>query len=226
MKEEKIEIYFAAALFNLRETLQNAFLVSELEKKYKVNFPQRDGFEFSQLGKALKKYITEKEIPSAIQDIIYYYDMGKLLPKSKIVVANFDEPQDEGVIVEATHAKLSGIPVIGFRTDVRSPYGNLEDNLRGMHFFPAYQCDIFIPVFTPSKTRKQGEENIKDLANKIDSATTLCKPNFNPNPVYKKTIDYANTLFNNIQDIHTNLEEIAKRYSKNKNKPNTPLILK
>ena len=41
-------IYFAAALFCLREVGLNAVINEKLEKLgYKTNLPQRDGFEFS-----------------------------------------------------------------------------------------------------------------------------------------------------------------------------------
>ena len=47
-------IYFAAALFCLREVGLNAVINEKLEKLgYKTNLPQRDGFEFSQFSEAL-----------------------------------------------------------------------------------------------------------------------------------------------------------------------------
>src|SRR3989344_5444522 len=134
---EQVSIYPAAALFNGRETIFNSLLVEGLEKLgYKTNFPQRDGFEFGDLSKTLDGKLLDREINTAAQNIIYYLDMGVFLPKSDVILANFDEPLDEGVIVEASYATLMGKFVIGLRTDVRSPYGSLEDAFRGMHFFP------------------------------------------------------------------------------------------
>ena len=55
-----------------------------------------------------------------------------------------DEPLDPGVLVEIMFAKEMGIPVIEYRTDSRSPYGNMDEIHKGMHFFPLFPADHFI----------------------------------------------------------------------------------
>ena len=224
---EQVSIYPAAALFNGRETIFNSLLVEGLEKLgYKTNFPQRDGFEFGDLSKTLDGKLLDREINTAAQNIIYYLDMGVFLPKSDVILANFDEPLDEGVIVEASYATLMGKFVIGLRTDVRSPYGSLEDAFRGMHFFPAYQAHRFIYHSMPSRTHEERKEQIRSLVDRIHRVIeeegishqeTL--PDYaTQNPNIKHIMLRADLLFKEIPDIHSNsgIEEIASRYLRNR----------
>lgn len=81
--------------------------------------------------------------------------MGVFIPGSDVILANLNEP-DDGVVVGASYAKLILKFVIGLRTDVRSPYGSLDDDFGGMHFFPVYQSHRFISHYLPSRTPKSG----------------------------------------------------------------------
>ena len=103
-------IYVAAALFNGRETMFNWRLSSELEKKWSGTTitPQLDGYEFSALADAFSKNVPPEELSDVVQSVIYYFDMGYCLPMSDIVIANLDEPLDEGVVTEVSYAKLMG----------------------------------------------------------------------------------------------------------------------
>ncbi len=223
---EKIVIYPAAALFNGRETHFNSQLVEGLERLgYKTNFPQRDGFEFGNLTKALSGKIQQNQIGSAVQKVIYFLDMGVFVPKSDIVLANLDEPLDEGVVVEASYAKLMGKFVIGLRTDVRSPYGMPNDNFGGMHFFPAYQTHQFLSHYMPSKTPVERDEQMNSLIQKIHSKISDANiyhqetiPDYiKNNPNLQPILEGATLLFDGIGNIHSDksLEEIASRYIKN-----------
>jgi len=227
--DKPIVIYPAAALFNARETYFNSQLVERLERLgYKINFPQRDGFEFGNLTKALSEKLQQDKIGSAVQNIIYFLDMGVFLPKSDVVLANLDEPLDEGVVVEASYAKLMGKFVIGLRTDVRSPYGTPKDNFGGMHFFPAYQAHQFLSHYMPSKTPEEREEQMSSLVQIIHSTIQEAGishhetiPNYvTNNPNLHLILEGGRILFNGIGDIHSKegLKEIASRYVKNKEK--------
>ena len=133
----KIKIFYAGSLFNARENLFNILFVEKLEQLgYSVFCAQRDGFEFSKLNEILKGKIKDDEIDITSSDIIYLWDMGFNLPKCDVVLANLDEPLDPGVDIEQTYARFMGKFVIGIRSDVRSPYGTLEDKWGGMHYFP------------------------------------------------------------------------------------------
>jgi nucleoside 2-deoxyribosyltransferase len=220
---DKIIIYSAAALFNARETCFNSQLVEGLEKLgYGVDLPQRDGFEFGNLAKILSGKLQHEQINSSIQNIIYLLDMGIFIPRSDIVLANFDEPLDEGVVVEASYAKLMGKFIIGLRTDVRSPYGAPNDNFKGMHFFPALQTHKFISHYVSSKTPKEREEQMNSLVQKIhteiqsagishkETTPEYVKSNPNIYPV----LEGAQLLFRGVEDIHSEkgLEEITSRF--------------
>jgi len=224
--EKPIVIYPAAALFNGRETHFNSHLVEELEKiGYKTNFPQRDGFEFGNLAKALSGKLQQEQIGSAVQNVIYFLDMGVFVPKSDVVLANLDEPLDEGVVVESSYAKLMGKFVIGLRTDVRSPYGLSTDNFGGMHFFPAYQTHKFIPHHMTSKTPEERNEQMNSLVQRIDKTIKNARITHvdtiseyaRSNPNLQPILEGANLLFSGITNIHSEkgLEKIALRYINN-----------
>ncbi len=83
------------------------------------------------------------------------------------MVANLDEPIDEGMVVEISYAHLIGKPVLGFRTDIRSPYGDKPDPLGGIHFFVAYQCDDFISQYMPSKKSKDADQEMINLVDQL-----------------------------------------------------------
>ncbi|MCK5149565.1 nucleoside 2-deoxyribosyltransferase [Candidatus Pacearchaeota archaeon] len=225
--KDRIIIYPAAALFNGRETHFNSQLVEGLERfGYKTNFPQRDGFEFGNLTNALSGKLQQDQISSAVQNVIYFLDMGVFIPKSDVVLANFDEPLDEGVVVESSYAKLMGKFVIGLRTDIRSPYGAPNDNFGGMHFFPAYQSHEFISHYMPSKTPEEREsqmgffiQRIHQLIQDTEISPQKVIPNYvKNNPNLYPVLEGAKLLFDGIKDIHSEkgLEKIALRYIKNK----------
>jgi nucleoside 2-deoxyribosyltransferase len=225
----KTVIYPAAALFNARETYFNSILVEKLENLgYKTNFPQRDGFEFGNLKKALSGLIPASQINTAVSNVIYYLDMGVLLKGSDVILANLDEPLDEGVVVEASYGKLMGKFVIGLRTDIRSPYGRPDDDYGAMHFFPAYQTHRFISHYMPSRTPEERVVQMDALALKIHdiiiedevSHQEIIPDYAWDNPNLNKVFEGAEVLFNDIDDIHSTcgLETIASRYIKNKKK--------
>ena len=129
---------------------------------------------------------------------------------------------------EASYAKLMGKFVIGLRTDVRSPYGTPIDNFGGMHFFPAYQTNQFIPHYMPSKTPKERNDQMSSLVQIIDTTiknTGISHANTIPeyakiNPNFQKVFEGAHLLFFGIKDIHSEegLEEIVLRFINNKEK--------
>jgi len=218
---EKKRAYFAAGLFNLADKYFNASLSAELEENFDVVLPQRQGFEFSRLHTALEGIVSENEIENAINHIIYYLDLGFLLHSCDFCFARLDEPADEGVIVEVKEAKRIHMPVIGYRTDIRSPYGSDKNEVRGAHFFPAYSCDMLIN-FTSGKISEveEGKKEIKRLAELIYLGAERILNNYNGKLPHKDVnitsgIHYiGKTLFRDLEDLHSeeSLTEIARRY--------------
>jgi nucleoside 2-deoxyribosyltransferase len=215
--DEKIVIYNGASLFNTREILFNDKLVSNLEKKYKIISPQRDGFEFVDLMNSISSKVVDKEVDLTTKNIIYFLDMGYFIPKSDVILANFDEPIDEGLVVEATYAKLMGKFVLGFRTESRTPYGSFQDTYKGTHIFPVYQTNEFIfdysdfrdpDLFALTRKIKESIEKNKIIHKKSLPNYVLSNPNF------KKLIDGANYLFEGIEEFNSSgsVDKIISRY--------------
>ena len=225
--DEPLQIYFAAALFSGRETYFNRMMTNILEDKgYTVKLPQRDGFEFGNLTEALTDKLEPKEVPQAVQNIIYFLDMGIFVAESDVIIANLDEPLDEGVVVEIAYARILGKYVIGYRTDVRAPYGGISELAGGTHFFPVHQCDVFIKHPMSCQTKESADEEMSSLADLIDSYIQdkdLTKHRYHPNyvlenPNLSNIIKGAEILFKDIGDIHsdTGIDEIVQRYIENK----------
>lgn len=105
---------------------------------------------------------------------IYLLDVGSLIGKSDIILANLDENMDPGVIVEMMFAKQMGKAVIGYRTDMRAVFGKMEDFCNGMHFFCFFPCDYFVLV--PSyyslgiKNRSDSESFMNSIIIELDKA--------------------------------------------------------
>ncbi|MFT3742156.1 MAG: nucleoside 2-deoxyribosyltransferase [Gammaproteobacteria bacterium] len=160
---KKCQLYFASALFSLREKVFNDIIVSNLEKNsnYSVFLPQRNGFEFSKLNELLLRYFDPHEALRAEQLIIYYLDMGFFLEKSDVILAILDEDIDPGVAVEITYANLMGKPIIGIRTDVRSPYGATPKE--GIHFFPLLQLSDLIYFYGQDNSSREIQNSLQQL---------------------------------------------------------------
>lgn len=222
----RIKIYPAASLFNARETFFNIHLTHLLESKkgYVVHLPQRDGFEFGNLAGVLTKILPQEEVDRAVEFIIYILDIGKFIPESHVVIANLDEPLDSGVDIEECYARMMGKFVIGFRTDVRNPFG--PNDYRGMHFFPTYQCNVFISHYMPGKNIRYAENEMKALAERIHCAIQVSKDKFIDGvrksamkiPEIGSVVLIAKVLFEDLDDIHSekSLKKIATRYLANK----------
>lgn len=224
---DNLTVYIGAGLFNGRETYFNSLLAEGLEKRgYQTFLPQRDGFEFGNLACALSGRLEQDEIEGAVQDVIYFLDMGSFIPRSDVLVANWDEPIDEGLAVEASYARLMNKTVIGFRTDVRSPYGSPSGRLGGMHCFPARQADYFLLQDMASRTPQERQEQMDELVQRIDATIDTgyvmkqdrLPPYVRDNPRMRPVLDGADVLFGGIDNLHSSegIDALAARYVQNK----------
>jgi hypothetical protein len=216
-----LTVYFAGGLFNAAQTCFNIKLTQQLEKWVKrIYLPQRDGFEFSKLATTLASHLPPAEVSQALQIIIYLLDLGVFVHGSDVLIVNLDEPLDEGAVIEKLWGRMLEKFVIGFRTDVRSPYGNLNEPLRGMHFFPAHQCHHFIWRSIIPKRPYEVEEQIDILAGEL--IDTMEKKSDLVNiisiPHTDRVIERAQYLFKLVPDIHSEegLTVIVGRYLKRK----------
>lgn len=207
-------LYLAAALFTARETMFNLEIANGLEAHgHEVFLPQRDGFEFSILANALIDKIEKDDIEQAVQNIIYIFDIGKKLPGCDLVIANLDEPLDEGVLIEISYAKLMNIPVIGFRTGARMPFGT--NAMLGIHFFPAFQCDTFICQRVYCKT---SNEELMTLVNEIDTEVRcIDKRNKEIPKIANEIVDASNKIFNDVDFKSSDyIDKIVSNYKVHK----------
>ena len=203
-------LYFGAALFCSRELNFNVHLNDKLEKLgYKTNFPQRDGFEFSpHTANILEElFESEHERSHAIGWVIYLIDVGKFLYTADVMIANLDEVTDPGVIVEMMFAHQLGKPVVGYRTEARSPFGTMTDFSKGMHFFLYFPCDYFLTMpSTNISTIEQVDRYNAILAEELDRGVKIAEEKFRANggghisPEGRKLVELSQRLFHGIND--------------------------
>jgi nucleoside 2-deoxyribosyltransferase len=223
-------VYIAAAMSNGRETLFNLGLADRLARDIgcETILPQRDGLEFTGLAQALSERLPPEEVMPAAQNIIYSLDIGYLLPRSDLIIANLDEPQDEGVIAEMCYGGKLGKRIIGFRTDTRPPFGALADAFRGMRTFPAYQCDILVSHSIQARSRLSAERELEALIHKLREAIIGLRPQIADgipdqalsDPHISKVLSNAKLLFDGLESLNTlnapaSISEIADRYIRN-----------
>jgi len=220
-------IYMASPMFSTHAQLYNSIITKHFESHgYTVLLPQRDGFLFKDLAETLASMgEDEKTIRVGSQTIIYYLDMGYFLNTCDIVLANFDEPLDPGIMIESSYAKIMGKYTIGYRTDVRSPYGNPNTQSGGSHFFGLYQCDeFFIKHITENpilSVEERVEKLISEFIKKIDTAELnnpeVVQKNIDNNPILKHITNEATFLFDGLTSFNSpkNIQLIVSRYLEN-----------
>lgn len=223
-------IYIAAAMFNSREAHFNSSIAKKLlcDTGCDIFLPQRDGLDFTSLAESLSKEMPPEEVIPAVKNLIYSQNLGYFLPLSDIVIANLDEPSDGGVIVEMCYGRRMGKGIIGLRTDIRSPYGGLEDASCGVHAFSAYQCDILINHISSTKAIENGDQDLETIAQKLRKAIVALKPQIKgelpdsalSDPDISYLISNAKILFEGIEafNIRNSQSIISERYLNNRAK--------
>ena len=113
-------------------------------------------------------------------------------------------------------------PVIGYRTESRSPYGTLSDFSNGMHFFLLFPCDSFLIV--PQTSISSGldldsysQQIALDIHKSIEQAESRFKEKkFKPELTHEaqKIVEFAKVLFEGIDNVHQkeNIKKIIERY--------------
>ena len=113
-------IYIAGPLFNENEKVGNLALSNFLQKAgYTVFLPQNEAGDFSRLA---KKYPLKTK---SVREGIFKKDIRALMDSNAVVALLDGRAPDEGTCVEIGFAYAKGIPVIGYKTDIRcfSQYG-------------------------------------------------------------------------------------------------------
>lgn len=237
-------IYMAAGLFNVETNMVNAYFTKKLEAFFAKNpltrdgkqipvqcyLPQRDGFEVGKIADFIAhagKILPEGKLTASevVMYVPYYLDLGYFMSNSVAVVANLDEPIDNGLMVEVAYAKLCNIPVIGLRTDLRTPLGQRTD-IMSINPFIIEQCDCFIWSQTPpgdlddvmSHTDTIIEELQKRIQKWVADTSKGNQMRSSENPIFRDIIKGSDMLFSELDgDIHTeeNMTRIVKSFAAN-----------
>jgi hypothetical protein len=239
-------IYMAAGLFNVETNMVNAYFTKKIEEALRNKklvyrgqeidsqcyLPQRDGFEVGKIADFIQhagsilppdSKLTAAEV---VMYVPYYLDLGFFMSNSVAVVANLDEPIDNGLMVEISYAHLCNIPVIGLRTDLRTPLGARADIL-SINPFIVEQCDCFVWSETPPgeledvmlHTDKIIAEIEKLLHRWVADPEKGNEMRKSDNRIFKNIIKGSDLLFGDLQgDIHTdeNMTKIVKNFAKHR----------
>lgn len=206
--------------------------------------PQRDGFETGKIasflahaktvlnpdgeedGGAMAAGSGKLTAGEVVMYTPYYLDLGYFMSNAVAVIANLDEPIDVGLVVEISYARLCNIPVIGIRTDLRTPLGKPSEIL-SINPFVVEQCDCFLWAETPrgnfsdvlAATDKIYEETDKQLRKLIDLADKGNEMRRSANPIFKNIVEGSDFLFSNLKgDFHSkdNMTKIVKNFDEHK----------
>lgn len=124
------QAYIAGPLFNIGETYaQDQLRDAAVEEGFSFFLPQEDGLELARLlPQLIESGLSEEEAREVLNRQIADLDLYQV-SRSCVVIANLDgiEP-DSGTVAELVFAVAIGLPVILFRTDVRTLIGNTAIN--------------------------------------------------------------------------------------------------
>ena len=175
--------------------------------------------------------MSDEEVARAITWIIYLLDLGIFLYKSDVCVANLDEPLDPGVIVEMMFSKMFGIPIIGYRTEMKTPLGSLSDPHGGLHFFCYYPCDVFIRI--PNQSIPNGfiGGKIYDFLSTTINQAILDLPIQKAKPELgkeaRKIVDLTTRLFEGVNNLkcESDMRILLSNYQRLKDEPLEPKLM-
>ena len=128
----KGHIYCSGPLFSPEERAAMASIAEVIEKAGHTTFlPQRDGAEMLAM-RSMKAPAagTVLAAPGSkmMRKSVFALDLYVLLELCDAVVVNLNgRVPDEGSVVEASLAFAAGLPVLGYKHDVRAPFRGMEN---------------------------------------------------------------------------------------------------
>ena len=142
-------VYCAGPLFTASEQGEMSEIASALEDAGHTTFlPHRDGLEFAHLLPELSKLgLNQRSADNAVQRAIFALDIFQLLSACDAVVANLNgRVPDEGTVVEASLAWLSGKALVLYKADPRTVlFGSENPMLIGLGNFSIVESVADIP---------------------------------------------------------------------------------
>lgn len=166
-------VYCAGPLFNPAERNEMVAIAEVLEEAGHTTFlPHRDGLEFARLQPLLiTEGVSPAEAERVLERAIYSLDVYLVAGVVDAVVANLNgRVPDEGMVVEATIARIKGKPLVFYKSDVRSLLHGADNPLvRGLTDFEivASICDI------PEAVQRQLEKSQYTLEEMCQLGSTI-----------------------------------------------------
>lgn len=189
-------IYCAGPLFNPKEREEMEEIASAIESCSISTFlPHRDGIKYADLINKFKNSgFSEEEADKIIKKVIFFLDVYHVIENTDAIVLNLNgRVPDEGAVVEASLAWLSGKKVLIYKTDDRSLINGTDNPLvLGLDNFDIIRSigDLKNKVLEWSKNKIQKNDidlnsNIKSLLEKGRRISNYLKKNNDLNDFIK-----------------------------------------
>lgn len=167
----ELKIYCAGPLFNPKEREEMQEIAEAIESCNISTFlPQRDGIKYADLIRKLRNMgLSNNKADAILKKVIFYLDIYHVLEDTQGLVLNLNgRVPDEGAIVEASIAWLSGKKVLIYKTDDRSLINGTDNPLvLGLNSFGV------IRSIEELKEKTLEWQKEKPLINKINIAKNI-----------------------------------------------------
>jgi nucleoside 2-deoxyribosyltransferase len=179
MQANAIMIYCAGPLFNSAERRHMWEIASTLESAgYGTFLPQRDGLELVPCIEALTaRGFDSQRAGELLSRAIFALDVFQVIRNCQGIVVNLNGPvTDDGTIAEAALAWRSGKALVGYKDDVRTPFGGQDNPLvAGLFDFRLYRSiDQIVPAMNDALRECRTEEHrIRQRLDRLDPYLTL-----------------------------------------------------
>lgn len=165
-KDEPFKVYCAGPLFNpaeCREMGEIADVIDDYCKfsggVFKSFCPHRDGIEYAGLGRFLTERGCDK-VQEIVDRVIFAIDAYQVVTSDLMVINLNGRVADEGACMEMGMAFAISMPVVGFKTDIRSAAFGVDNPMLTM----ALNLDIvgYLSSIAPMLCQKVGQINPLD----------------------------------------------------------------
>lgn len=165
------KIYCAGPLFNPKEREEMQEIAEVIESCNVSTFlPQRDGVKYADLIEKFRNNdLSNEEADKILKKIIFYLDIYQVMEKTQALVLNLNgRVPDEGAVVEAALAWLSGKMVFIYKTDDRSLINGTDNPLvLGLNDFDVIRSKEELKVRVEKWEKNEIQENKINLDKNI-----------------------------------------------------------
>lgn len=143
MENLPMRVYCAGPLFNQQEREEMTLLATALEDAgFDTFLPHRDGLELTKcVEELIRNGLARDRANRVMSEAVFALDVFQVLQGCDVIVANLNgRVPDEGTVSEAAIAWSRGKPVVGYKTDSRTAFGD-QDNPLVVGLFDFDLCD-------------------------------------------------------------------------------------